>query len=129
MSKDATYYRRKKDCNVLRSLHLPEDLIECIRDGTLGDEIEKAYAKYDALCAALDVWETEHPNLVLPWREAREEWKRAGRPRPAWYEVLWLWKNPCVPVKKKEIEQHLITNEARRERLNKARAKKKAARD
>jgi hypothetical protein len=61
-----------------------------IQRGELHQAIEQAYAELDALNERLDAFEVEHPEVaaLLPWRDAREAWKAAGRPRPPWYEAL-----------------------------------------
>lgn len=55
-------------------------------------EVEKAYALLDAQNALLDAFEAANPEVAvrLPWFEARQAWKAAGRPRPPWYEALYM---------------------------------------
>ena len=74
----------------LYGLGRPFNLTTLIRDGRLVEEVEKAYATHDVLNALLDALEASDPERArrLPWYEAREAWKRAGRPLPPWYEVL-----------------------------------------
>lgn len=61
-----------------------------IKRGELHQAIEQAYAELDSLNERLDAFEAEHPEVAkrLPWRDAREAWKTAGRPRPPWWEAL-----------------------------------------
>lgn len=87
---------------VLRRLGLPGNLVSLIRKGRLVREVDKAYARYDSLCARMDAFEAEYGDVArrLPWHEAREAWKAAGRPRPEWYEVLalfdWAGRQPFM---------------------------------
>lgn len=73
-----------------------------IKRGELHQAIEQAYAELDALNERLDAFEAEHPEVAacLPWRDAREAWKAAGRPRPPWWEALQYgphWKDWAPP--------------------------------
>jgi len=73
-----------------------------IKRGELHQAIEQAYAELATLNERLDAFEAEHPEVAerLPWRDAREAWKTAGRPQPPWWEALqygshWRdWKPP-----------------------------------
>jgi hypothetical protein len=75
---------------VLGSLGLPADLVVLVRRGTLQREVRRAYKLLDELNEQYDSFEASNPELAarLPWAKAREEWKRAGRPRPPWWEAL-----------------------------------------
>lgn len=81
-------------------------LVDFIEAGTLEDEVANAYASLNAQNALLDAFEAKLPHVAerLPWFEARQGWKRAGRPRPPWYEVLYLCDVPR-PFKK---DEHLL---------------------
>jgi hypothetical protein len=104
----------KQHRNALDRLGLPPYLIEFIRDDCLEEAIAEAYAQYDALLERADAWEAANPDLAgrLPWYEAREAWKRAGRPRAQWWEVLrWFGtkhERDPVPITKKEVSQYLL---------------------
>ena len=56
----------------------------------LHEKIEEAYRVWDEGVKRLDDFEAQNPSLAaqLPWFEARQRWKREGRKRPEWYEVL-----------------------------------------
>ena len=92
---------------ILRALKLPKDFLKWVRDGELEDRVTEAYAQYDLLCSMLDAWEADHPEMAneVPWREGREAWKRAGRPRPEWYELL-RWHGDSgnfTPLKSRDL--------------------------
>jgi hypothetical protein len=95
---------------VLNRLHLPYRLVEMIQSDTLVAEVEAARAHVRKLNEQLDAWEAANPHAVhlLPWFEARQAWKDAGRPSPDWWEMLWILGKPEVPLRKKDIDQHLL---------------------
>jgi hypothetical protein len=95
---------------VLNELKLPAYLVEMIQEGTLFDEIDKAYEKYERSVALLDAWEAANPKAapLAPWFKAREAWKTLGCPRPEWYEVLHQQQDFWLPIKKTHIEQNLL---------------------
>lgn len=109
----------------LNDLGLPARLVDMIEFGTLFDKIDAAYRTYDKSVALLDAWEAANPAAapLAPWFKAREAWKGAGRPKPEWYEVLWMQQNLRVPIKKTEIAQKLLPHNTWR---NKQRAARKA---
>lgn len=119
--------RTHKQRRALTKLSLSPDLVNYIKTGTLQQRIEELEKEYDGMVAAYEAWEAANPHALTPWKEAREEWKRAGRPRPPWYELLWLFDSPEIPIRKKDIEQHLIISDKRRVNKKKAVAKKRAA--
>jgi hypothetical protein len=82
---------------VLRRLGLPPDLIKIIREGRLEAEVEKAYKRWEHVNEVMDAFEEQDPVLArsCQWYEARQEWKRNGRQRPEWWEVLALDVPPC----------------------------------
>lgn len=90
--------------NVLARLGLPANLIKLIREGTLLQAIEHAYKRIDETNALLDAWEAQNPAAakLVPWAEAREAWKRAGRPSPPWYEALQCLDGPA-PITEREV--------------------------
>lgn len=116
---------------VLRSLGLPTSLIRLIRSDQLVKAIDEAYATYDRANARLDAWEASYPQLAAkaPWSKDREAWKRAGRPRPEWWEVLALLDQPITP---EEIKGRLYPNTGaiykrrKREKLKAAKARQAA---
>ena len=79
--------------DALERVELPSRLVELIAAGTLLQELEKAYALLDELNAELDALEARNPEgaKALPWFQAREAWKAAGRPRPPWYQALTVF--------------------------------------
>ncbi len=111
----------------LKDLRLPVYLVDMIKMNTLEKEIEAAQAHVAQLNSQMDAWEDANPHAVhlLPWYEARKAWKKAGRPSPEWYELLWMLQKPEVPIRKMEVSQCLIHNGAYSKQYN---AKKKAER-
>ena len=108
----------------MRHLGLHPKLVQFIRDGTLEDEVAKAYAEWTSMNERMDAWEAARPVIArrLPWFEARQAWKDAGRPLPPWYEVLHLLERGS-PFKGNE---HLLAwpyppEHAKRHRVNSAR--------
>lgn len=79
--------------DALETVGLPRRLVELIAAGTLLQELEKAYALLDELNELMDALEARNPEgaKALPWYEAREAWKVAGRPRPPWYQALTVY--------------------------------------
>jgi hypothetical protein len=117
--------------HLLTELKLPARLVEMIKDGTLHDEIDAAYERYERSVALLDAWEASNPKAtpLAPWFKAREAWKALGRPRPEWYEVLYQHQHIYMPIKKTEIEQNLLmhTNVERNRECRKRQRLAKAA--
>lgn len=82
--------RTKHHAVILEALGLPTNLVELINEGRLLAVIEQERIKLMRLNAMLDAFERENPELAarLPWAQARQEWKAAGRPEPHWAELL-----------------------------------------
>lgn len=85
--------------SALHRLGLPSNLVALVRDERLLAEVELAYAEYEKLQRSMDAWEAANPEAArkAPWYEGREAWKRAGRPKPAWYELLY-WRAGWLPM-------------------------------
>ena len=96
---------------MLRRLGLPDRLCQHVRNGTLLAAIKSAEEAYDRLVQALDEWELTNPAAaaLVPWREQREAWKAAGRPRPPWYELLAAYESDTKPIRRKDIESKLYS--------------------
>lgn len=95
---------------------MPQNLVDLIRQGRLLETIDKAYAQLDELNARLDAWEARNPEAarIVPWREAREAWKAAGRPLPPWYEVLrWCGEQTLTPLLAHEVDKDLLNSNMR----------------
>jgi hypothetical protein len=81
-----------------------DGLLTLIQHGKLEEVVAKAYAELDVLNERLDAFEDRWPEVAvkLPWHEARQAWKAAGRPRPPWYEAIKYgsyvktWKPPLA---------------------------------
>jgi len=115
---------------VLNHLGLPYRLVDMIKSDTLLSEVEAAREHIRKLNEQLDAWEAANPHAVhlLPWFEARQAWKDAGRPSPEWYEVLYMVEKPEVPIKKRDIENQLLHPTAKVKAINVRReAARKAA--
>lgn len=92
----------------MRSLGLPKLLVRYLARGELHDRIAEAYAAWEKTAEVMDAFEAQYPEVAkaLPWFEAREAWKKAGRPRPEWYEVLKVLE--CTqPIRTGHITQNL----------------------
>lgn len=95
---------------------MPHRLVDLIRTGRLHEAIDKAYAQLDDLNERLDAWEARNPEAarVVPWYEAREAWKAAGRPRPPWYEALrWYGGQRFTPLLAHEVDKDLLNSNMR----------------
>jgi hypothetical protein len=101
---------------VLHRLYLPRNLLTLIREGTLLDEIERAYAEYDELNRRTDAWERQHPEraAAVDWAPTRQAWKDAGRPRPPWYELLW--SREVLPMDSWDMQAMLVNSGAQYKR-------------
>lgn len=112
----------------MQRLGLARNLVQLIRDGTLLQRIEEAYADLARLNAVLDAWEAAHPEQarLVPWHEGREAWKAQGRPRPEWYEVLvWFGERAWgAPITTHSVERDLLVSHVKpyRRRLKRKRS-------
>jgi hypothetical protein len=100
-----------RNSDFCRRLGLPSSLSKLIRTGQLANEVVKAYAVHDELNAQLDAWEAQNPDAakLVPWFARREAWKRAGRPKANWLEVLtWSQQTRYVPIQTSEVEKDLL---------------------
>lgn len=106
---------------VMRRLGLSKDLVRWIGEGRLFEQVQAAQAEYRQLCAAMAAWELAHPEAAaqVPWREAREAWKRAGSPDPAWWELLGWYGDSgnFTPLRRTELTNDMSIGRGERARL------------
>jgi hypothetical protein len=111
-----------RNARLLQNLGLPGNLINLIVNGQLHDAIDEAYERVDELNKMLDDWEEHNPGMakLLPWYQARQEWKAAGRPKPEWYQVL-SWENRRAVTKSlspRDIDYQLTHETVKPYRIN-----------
>ena len=97
--------KAKNTQRVLNMLRLPPYLPDILMMNTLEREVAWARDHLRMLNEQMDAWEIANPHAVhlLPWYEARQQWKAKGSPEPEWYELLWLLECPNYPIQKTEI--------------------------
>lgn len=109
----------------LKALGLPPNLITLLEAGKLRDAISRAYQKLESMNERLDEFERDFPDQAarMPWAEARQQWKNAGRPMPEWHEVLqWIPPNLRPSFQNIRLCEYWKTPEGRK-KINETRMK------